>query len=312
VEIHVTNVVGPWASVYVQGAPELTFAEDGTMTIDNVADLGPGVLQRIVGISGEHRNQASGFGADVLPGQTVPGGDLTIAQSTASHDLGTGDISWKADGSALAYGMRTLDSIRQIPASPPYGSIGEDLPVVDNAMPYLVAWGPTEETRDLYLYFTKDNWQAEGVEGIYLNAVGEDGGGVKLMKVDVLNGEMVYDIEWLPDASGFLFSMTYIDLGTFTDIVRYDFGDPPTVNLVTTLPDYQGARAFSISPDGQQVVFEWLPDIFLDQASSLWIINSDGSGEPRKLADDAGRPAWGPVPPPLTPRAWLPMVVRKR
>jgi len=45
--------------------------------------------------------------------------------------------------------MRTLDGIRQIPASPPYGSIGEDLPVVENAMPYLVAWGPTEATKDL-------------------------------------------------------------------------------------------------------------------------------------------------------------------
>jgi PKD repeat protein len=90
-------------------------------------------------------------------------------------------------------------------------------------------------------------------------------------------------------------------LGTFTDIFRYDFGDPPTLSLVTTLPDGQGVRAFSISPDGQELAFEWLPDIFLDQTSSLWITNSDGSTDPRWLANDAGRPAWGPsyVPEPV-------------
>ena len=41
----------------------------------------------------------------------------------------------------------------------------------------------------------------------------------------------------------------------------------------------------------------------------LWIMNRDGSGL-YKLADDAGRPAWGQVPRPLTPRAYLPMVVQ--
>ena len=44
-------------------------------------------------------------------------------------------------------------------------------------------------------------------------------------------------------------------------------------------------------------------------AISLWIVNRDGSGL-HKLADDAGRPAWGRVPAPLTPRAYLPMLVR--
>jgi hypothetical protein len=42
---------------------------------------------------------------------------------------------------------------------------------------------------------------------------------------------------------------------------------------------------------------------------SLWIVNRNGSGL-HKLADDAGRPAWGQVPPPPTPSAYLPMVVR--
>ncbi len=46
-----------------------------------------------------------------------------------------------------------------------------------------------------------------------------------------------------------------------------------------------------------------------DTTSSLWIMNVDGSGL-HKLADDAGRPAWGMAPAPLTPRAYIPMVVK--
>lgn len=247
--------------------------------------------------------------ADVQPNRTVAGGSVIIPGSHVPL-FGAGKVSWKADGSALAYGMRSGSRISQIPASPPYGSTGQPLPVVEYAAPNLVTWGPTEATKDLYLYFSKDNWMDEGVAGIYLNTVGNATGGAKLVEVDIPNGQMVYDIEWLPDASGFLFSGTSINLGTWTNIFRYEFGNPPTLTPVTALPDNQGARAFSISPDGQEVAFEWVPDIFLDKTSSLWITNSDGSGAPRWLANDAGRPAWGQAPPPLTPRAYLPIVVK--
>jgi TolB protein len=315
VTVNVTSSASPGAQVYVQGAPGAKFAQNGTMTFDNVADFGPGVLQRAVGIytSGFGEVRAEGYPpyADVQPNRTVAGGSVTIPGSSIPL-FGTGKVSWKADGSALAYGMRSGSRISQIPANPPYGSIGQPLPVVEHAAPNLVAWGPTEATKDLYLYFSKDNWMDESVAGIYLNSVGDATGGLQLVTVDIPNGQMVYDIEWLPDASGFLFSGTYINLGTWTNIFRYDFGDPPTLTQVTTLPDDQGARAFSISPDGQEVVFEWVPDIFLDRTSSLWITNSDGSGAPRRLANDAGRPAWGltPASAPLDERVYLPLVVK--
>jgi hypothetical protein len=48
--------------VYVQGAPGARFTTGGAMTFDNVADFGPGVLQRAVGIYtsmwGENRTEA--------------------------------------------------------------------------------------------------------------------------------------------------------------------------------------------------------------------------------------------------------------
>jgi len=107
------------------------------------------------------------------------------------------------------------------------------------------------------------------------------------------DGQMAWDIEWLPDASGFLFSFQYVPLEIYSDIFEYKF-TPEKITQLTHLGD-NSARGLSISPDGQQVVFERVDET--DATSSLWIMNRDGSGL-HKLADDAGRPAWGRTPAP--------------
>jgi TolB protein len=298
VEVNVTNSAGPNAQVYVQGAPSAKFAENGTMRFDNVADFGSRVLQPAVGIYigayGEDRTEGYPPYADVQPNQTVFGGDLDIPGISGVECFGTGKVSWKAGGSALAYGMRTYSRISQISASPPYGSIGVPLPVVEHTAPYLVAWGPTTATKDQYLYSSRYEPVFENLEGIYLNTVGNVSGGTKLVPISAYyGGEEVYDIEWLPDASGFLFTKRYVNLGIFTDIFEYNFATEE-ISQLTYLPDDEGARGISISPDGQYIVFEWVTEVW-DPTSSLWIVNRDGSGL-RKLADDAGRPAWGRTP----------------
>jgi pimeloyl-ACP methyl ester carboxylesterase len=52
------------------------------------------------------------------------------------------------------------------------------------------------------------------------------------------------------------------------------------------------------------------PRALFDSMSTLWIMNRDGSG-PNKLADDAGRPARGRAPSPLTRRTFLSLLVRR-
>jgi hypothetical protein len=312
VTVEINNMTGALAQAYVMGAPGLqSVPNSGTFTFDNVADLGPGVLQPAVGIYGLYRMMASPPYADVQPNQTVPGGNLIILQSAGSQSLGTGKVSWKADGSALAYGMRNATGINEIPANPPYGSLGVDLPVVEYASPTIVAWGPTAATKDQYLYYSDESPYIENVAGIYLNTVGNTSGGTQLIVHYDYDGQYPHDIEWLPDGSGFIFSLMYAGLGIFSDIFEYNFATQDITQLTPTLNDEAGdggARALSISPDGQQIVFERA--LFpLDTASTLWIINRDGLGL-RKLADDAGRPAWGQVPPPLTVFAYLPVVVR--
>jgi hypothetical protein len=89
VTVNVIDSVGPLAEGYVQGAPGPRSAENGTMTFDNVADLGPGVLRRAVGIYigayGEDRAKRYPPYADTQPNQTVPGGNLIITEHSASE-----------------------------------------------------------------------------------------------------------------------------------------------------------------------------------------------------------------------------------
>jgi Tol biopolymer transport system component len=183
--------------------------------------------------------------------------------------------------------------------------------VVQEASPSLVAWGPTPATKDQYLYSTGMNVFKENVGGIYLNTVGDASGGTQLVLVPDYSGQYIHDIEWLPDGSGFLFTLFHIELGFFSDIFEYNFATQEITQLTPSLSDESGdggARGLSISPDGQQIVFERAiyPD---DPTSSLWIMNRDGSNM-HKLADDAGRPAWGRTPAPLTPRLYLPLLRR--
>ncbi len=311
VTVNVANYTSAQVQVYVQGAPGIrsVFAS-GPVTFDNVADLGPGIAQPAVGIYGELRVLASPPLADVQPGATVAGGNLVISPGSGIDALGPGKVSWTADGSALAYGMRTATAIRRLPAVPPNGSIGESLPVVAHAWPRLVAWGPTPATQNQYLYYSRDDLIYYDVAGIYLNTLGDASGGELLAPINVLyGGETVHDIEWLPDGSGFLFTKRYVNLEIYADIFEYNFASRKTTRL-TSLPKEDYARGISISPDGRQVVFERSPGE-LDLTSSLWILDR-ASRAVRKLIDDAGRPAWGKVlvMPPLTHRVYLPLMLR--
>lgn len=310
VAVNVAKLTDDFVQVYVAGAPGIqTVLASGTMLFDNVADLGPGVAQPVVGINGLYRVFGSAPLPDVQPGATVTAGDLILAPYSGIRFFGTGKVSWNADGSALAYGLRTYSSISQIPAVPPYGSIGESLPAVENASPGLVAWGPTVATKDQYLYYSLMSPMVDNIDGIYLNTVGDMSGGTKLVDIYNDDAQAVWDIEWLPDASGFLFTVRYWDDDIFdfaTNIFEYSF-DPPALTKLTHLTDDR-TRALSVSPDGQQIAFEREADES-HPTSSVWIVNRDGS-DLHKLVDDADRPAWGRSPAPFDKHIYLPLLLR--
>ncbi len=300
VTVNVNNYTSGMFWVYVQGAPSVKSVLGGffgTVTFDDVADFGPGVYQPSIGIGGLDRFTSYPPYADVQPGQTVPGGNITVMKYSGFRGFGAGKVAWKADGSALAYVMRSNSAITQISASPSYGATGVDLPLIERAAPGRVAWGPTPAAADQYLYSSGMNVFKDNIGGIYLNTVGDTSGGTQLVLFYDYSAEYIHDIAWLPDGSGFLFSKFYVGLGYFSDIYEYNFATQEITQLTPTLNDeseYGGARGLSISPDGQQIVFERA--VYLSDApSSLWIMNRDGT-DLHKLLDDAGRPAWGPTP----------------
>lgn len=318
VTVNVNNTTTSLVWAYVQGAPEVKAVlagSSGTLTFNNVADFGPGVLQPSIGIYGQYRIRSSPPYADVQPGKTVAGGILIFTSNSSISGFGAGKVSWKADGSALAYGMRSSSGITQIPANPSYGAIGVDLPVVEKASPNMVAWGPTPATKDQYLYHSRMHVLKNDVGGFYLNTVGDTSGGTHLVLIPDYSGQIAHDIEWLPDGSGFLFTLTFTQFppeipGNYSDIFEYNFAARRITRLTSLRCDSVngGAEGLSISPDGQQVVFERIRSDLLNPSPSLWIMNRNGSNL-YKLADDAGRPAWGRTPAPLAYRMFLPSVL---
>ena len=115
--------------------------------------------------------------------------------------------------------------------------------MVAGTAPILVAWGPDAAHRDLYLYFARD-------DGIYLNTVGDASGGTQVVLFYDYSAEHVHDIEWLPDASGFLYSKKYVNLGIWTNIFEYSFATREVTKL-TSLGD-DSARAQRRSRQGAQ------------------------------------------------------------
>jgi hypothetical protein len=293
------------------GAQQLAGAPypGGFVTVNNVADFGDGVKQPAVGVFGHYRTPAGPPYADVLPGQMVAGGHVSIT-NTGNPSFGAYHVAWKGDGSELAYGTGSCNALGYLPANPPYGSLGAVLPVVAGADPCLVAFGPTAATRDKYVYYSSIGLnQHTDYGGIYLNRLGDASGGTKLIAFDYWDND-VYDIEWLPDGSGFLFSMLYVQLdpvGTYSTIYKYDIASD-SLSAVLTTTEFC-VRDFSISPDGQSVVFHTTADQYWDETSSLRIVNMDGSGL-HLLATDAGRPAWGRAVAAPSIRAYVPSTLR--
>ena len=290
------------AYVYVAGAPGIKKAEWGTMTFDNVADFGPGVLQPAVAIVVLDRTLGHPPYADVQPGQTVSGGILIINENSSIRGWGADGVSWKADGSALGFNLWNCSAINPIAAVPPYGHLGNALPVVPDDYTCLHSWNPTLAGSNQYLYYSSD-LISDAAHGIWLNTVGDASGGTRLYHPPwPLFFEML-DIEWLPDGSGFLFNMWYMSgwdpvytcVGTGLPHCHNIFEYNLATHQITQRTDIddETAMRMTVSPDGQHIVFERTTDPVFDPTSSLWIINRDGTGL-HMLVDDAGRPAWGP------------------
>lgn len=273
--------------VYVVGADEpqavtLPPGASRTLLFKSVADFGDHA-QPIVAMYGQYRWFIPGL--DVKAGRTTTAPAFQISGDGIPL-FGAFRPVWRSDGSRLSY-RDGLCLVNTVPAQPRPGEIVFEKLFAGEHPSGACAWdwGPTPALADQIIYSAN----TEGA-GSSIHRVREGGAhpGTKLHPFSELDLQLVFDLRWLPDGSGFLYS--FPDLAyEFGNIFRYDLG----TKRATPLTNFEGeyARAFDVSPDGAWVVFERARKWNDDKDVDLWIMRADGS-EPRLLVRGGLAPSW--------------------
>jgi hypothetical protein len=224
----------------------------------------------------------------------IPGTDVKAGRSVKAPDFGiSGDgiplhgafrPVWNRDGTRISY-RNGLCIVSSIAAKPPIGHSFNPLFKGENA-PTACAWdfGPTAATADQIIYGTS------GDDGVTFYKMTEGGRqpGEKLLNFPKDEHHFLQDVRWLPDGSGFLYSVAELMNGA-GNIYRYDLASRKTAK-VTSLDD-TFTRSFTVSPDGKWIVFERTNAFTSPDSVDLWIIGTDGRGA-RLLVKNGYAPAW--------------------
>ncbi|HEX8285644.1 MAG TPA: hypothetical protein VF588_19975 [Pyrinomonadaceae bacterium] len=273
--------------VYVAGADEpqavtLPPGASKTLLFKSVADFGDHA-QPVVAMYGRYRWFIPGL--DVKAGRTVKSPDFGI--SGDGYELfGAFHPVWRSDGSRLSF--RTgLCLVNVVPARPAPGEYVFQ-PLFAGEHPSGACawdWGPTPALADQIIYTAND-----GDEGSSVLRIREGGThpGARLHAFSDANLQLLLDLRWLPDGSGFLY--TFPDLAyEFGNLFRYDFATKSATQLTKFEGEY--ARAFDVSPDGAWVVFERAKSWREDKGVDLWLMRTDGTGA-RLLVRNGLAPSW--------------------
>jgi hypothetical protein len=272
--------------VYVAGADEpqqitLPPGASKTLLFKSVADFGK-TGQAIVAMYGKYRWFMPGV--DVQAGRVVKAPAFSIT-GDGIELLGAFRPAWRSDGSRISYrsGLCTLNSV---PANPPAGEYIFN-PLFGGKNPLGTCnwdWGPTPALANQIIYTEN----ASGDSSIYRITEGGTHPGTKLTTYSDIEYQLLLDLHWLPDGSGFLFANQTL-MRDSSNIFRYDFATRK-VTQVTRLEN-EFARRFSISPDGQWIVFERAKSLEDDEDSDLWIARIDG-GNMHLLVRNGFAPSW--------------------
>ena len=254
-----------------------------TLVFKTVSDFGKRA-QALVAINGNYRWFMPG--TDVVAGTNVKAPDLIISGDGIEY-FGAFRPTWKQDGSKLSYRTGTC-LVEMVPAIPKEEA-DDFLPMFSGKTPMgSCTWdyGPTPALADKVLYTENSG---DGGSGIFLM---KEGGthdpATQLTLFSDIQYQLLNDLKWLPDGSGFLYSTVNL-FRDAANIFWYDIKSKQT-KQVTQL---QGAfaRKFSISPSGKQIVYEHSTTADEDDSIDLWIIGLNGKGD-RLLVKNASCPSW--------------------
>ena len=272
--------------VYVAGAeePQQVNVPPGaarTLVFNAVADFG-NKAQAIVAIYGSFRWFMPGV--DVQAGRMTKAPVFSITGDGIEY-FGAFRPVWRRDGSRVSFrnGVCTLGSV---PVNPPVGEF-VSAPLFGGKTPLGACtwdWGPTAALENQLLYTEN----ASGDSSIYRITEGAAPPGTKLIPFTDIQYQLLIDLHWLPDGSGFLFSNQTL-MRDSANIFRYDFATRKVVPVTRLANEF--ARTFSVSPDGKSIVFERAKTLDKDQEADLWIVGVDGSNM-RLLVRNGFEPSW--------------------
>ena len=271
--------------VYVAGAdePQMITVPPGsakTLIFKSVADFG-NMGQGIVAAYGAYRWFIPGV--DVAAGRMVKAPTFSISGDGIEY-LGAFRPVWRSDGSRISY--RTGSCIvSSVPANPTLGEHVFD-PMFSGKNPLGACtwdWGPAALANQII--YTENG---SGASNIYRITEGGTHPGTKLTSFSDIEYQLLFDLHWLPDGSGLLYS-TQTLMRDSANIVRYDFASGKTTQVTRLENEY--ARSFSVSPDGKWIVFERARTADKDQEADLWIIGTDGRNA-RLLVRNGFEPSW--------------------
>lgn len=293
-----TYTSGPF-TVYFEGAPgpiELALApgQSTTITFNNVADYG-NQQQYAVAIYGDVRSFYPGAKVDVKPGTTLVAGTLNI--STGFQHYGFQWPTYSPDGSTIASIFNKSEVYQVDSDNREPGLLGSPLAISMPVSSDFLTWGPTPAQANQFLY---EGWQDS--DTIFLGNASTASSQL-IMTIDPLRiGKTLLGLAWLPDGSGFLYSVTemvnYVDKA---DLFVYSFATKQSTRL-TNLP-YGFIRRITVSPDGQMVVIEYQESGYWyeeNPVTDLWMIDLY-EGEAFLLAENSRAPAWSPTDLPEPP-----------
>ena len=283
VTIQVENAVANLSEflIYVEGASTAKVVNIApgvvvNVTLENVADLGS-TLQYAIAINGKYRWYSAAMAVDVKAGQTVtvPARLVLNPSGNVYADMGATYPVWHRGGAKVGF-IFYEGILSQIAANPAPGT--GDLPILAPGAGVIagsMAWSPVDE-RIVY----------SDLNHISVVLPGAADGGTPV--IDKSAAELVLGLDWLPDGSGFIFAITD-SLSQNSNIYEYSFPQNSLTPITDFADDYAGA--LSVSPNGQEIVFEFARAI--GDPSELWIIERDGTGL-RSLETLGESPDWKP------------------
>lgn len=265
--------------LYIEGAANAVELPIGSgvrqrITVDNVADFGDGVQQRVVVFQTEQNTWLHASAkVDVLPNSTAVAGEFLIRDSSVF--LGAYSPSWQRDSSAIAYTLGEA-GIYLTSANPGIGKQGELLFPGSSIFARTVALSPVDEQFLSYSF-----------PFVSMGTVGDaESVGPILELTGTLRG-----LDWLADGSGMV-AGELLGLGnTHANIWRYNFGASEVLNLTDYSDEVTGyAGEPSVSPDGAAVVYIYAANSSAE--TELMIMDLDGSNV-HSLGVVGLHPDWG-------------------